>query len=122
MKFAATYAIFVGVLMLVQWIFFAVTGQIPELQNEPVRIGMHLAGEGITALMLIFSGVGLFRGKVWGRAATIFALGMLTYTVIVSPGYFAQKGVWPIVVMFALLLVLTMVSLNNLLKMKEGSR
>lgn len=122
MKFAATYAIFVGVLMLVQWIFFAVTGQIPELQNEPVRIGMHLAGEGITALMLIFSGIGLFRGKVWGRAATIFALGMLTYTVIVSPGYFAQKGVWPIVVMFALLLVLTMVSLNNLLKMKEGSR
>lgn len=122
MKFAAIYAIFVGVLMLVQWIFFAVTGQIPELQNEPVRIGMHLAGEGITALMLIFSGIGLFRGKVWGRAATIFALGMLTYTVIVSPGYFAQKGVWPIVVMFALLLVLTMVSLNNLLKMKEGSR
>lgn len=116
MKFSAIYAISVGVLMLVQWLFFAAAGQIPELQTEPIRIGMHLAGEGITALALIFSGIGILRGKVWGRDAVIFALGMLTYTVIVSPGYFAQQGVWPIVVMFALLLLLVIVSLRKLFK------
>jgi hypothetical protein len=38
-------------------------------------------------------------------------MGMLLYTIIVSSGYFAQKRVWPIVIMFAALLVLTSLSL-----------
>jgi hypothetical protein len=114
MKFTAIYSIFVGALMLAQWVFFAVTGQIPELQTEPIRIGMHLAGEGLTSLVLILSGIGLLQRRSWARTSTIFALGMLTYTVIVSPGYFAQQGVWPIVIMFALLLVFALVCLRNL--------
>jgi hypothetical protein len=39
------------------------------------------------------------------------AVGMLTYTIIVSSGYFVQKRVWPIVSMFAVLLVSTAISL-----------
>jgi hypothetical protein len=31
---------------------------------------------------------------------------MLTYSVIASPGYFAQQGQWALVAMFAVLLVL----------------
>jgi hypothetical protein len=37
--------------------------------------------------------------------------GMLLYTIIVSSGYFVQKRVWPIVGMFAVLLILTVISL-----------
>ena len=36
---------------------------------------------------------------------------MLLYTILVSSGYFAQKHVWPIVGMFAVLLVLTVIRL-----------
>jgi len=38
-------------------------------------------------------------------------MGLLLYTIIVSSGYFAQKRVWPIVGMFAVLLALTAISL-----------
>ena len=115
MKFTSLYCIIVGLLMLAQWIFFIAAGQVPELQTEPIRIGFHLAAEVATALALIFSGAALLRKRAWGRSAAMIALGMLLYTVIVSPGYFAQQGVWALVGMFALLLALDLVCLRLLI-------
>lgn len=86
----------------------------PEFQTAPWAIAFHLAAEAATALALIVSGAGLLRGAAWARTVSLVALGMLIYTVIVSPGYFAQQGVWPLVVMFLLLLVLALVSLRKL--------
>jgi len=34
----------------------------------------------------------------------LVGLGMVMYSEIVSPGYFAQLGQWPVVAMFAVLL------------------
>jgi len=110
MRFVAWYSIAVGALMLGQWSFFLAFGQVPELQTEPFRIAFHLLGEGVTAIALIVSGIALLRGASWGREAAFAALGMLTYTVLVSPGYFAQLEQWPLVGMFGVLLVLTVVS------------
>ncbi len=110
MRFVAWYSIVVGLLMLAQWSFFLASGQVPELQTEPFRIAFHLVGEGVTAVVLIISGIGLLRRTRWAREAAFAALGMLTYTVLVSPGYFAQLGQWPLVGMFGVLLVLTLVS------------
>lgn len=110
MKFVAWYSIIVGTLMLAQWIFFLATGQVPELQGEPYRIAFHLLGEGVTAIALIASGVAFLRRMPWASRAAYASLGMLTYTVLVSPGYFAQLGQWPLVAMFAVLLLLTLLS------------
>jgi hypothetical protein len=44
----------------------------------------------------------------------IDAKGKQVYTVIVSPGYFAEKGDWPLVAMFAVLLSLAVVSITRL--------
>ncbi len=110
MKFVSLYSIIVGVLMLAQWAFFLATGQVPELQAEPYRIAFHLLGESVTALGLIVSGFALLRRIPWAPQASFASLGMLTYTVLVSPGYFAQLGQWPLVGMFGLLLLLTLVS------------
>jgi hypothetical protein len=65
---------------------------------------------------LIASGVALLRRKAWGRSFYLVAAGMLAYTVIVSPGYFAQRGQWPLVLMFAALLALDLVSIAVLLR------
>lgn len=119
MKFAGWYSIVVGCLMLVQWGFFLAAGQVPEVQTEPVRLGFHLAAEATTALALIFSGVALLRGQAWGRMAALVSLGMLVYTTIVSPGYFAQQGSWPLVAMFALLLLLALASVRILFRAPE---
>jgi hypothetical protein len=110
LKFTAWYSITVGVLMLAQWGFFLATGQVPELQAEPYRIAFHLLGEGITAIALTVSGIALLRRTPWAHQTAFASLGMLTYTVLVSPGYFAQLGQWPLVAMFAVLLLLTLLS------------
>jgi hypothetical protein len=111
MTFAALYAVAVGALMIAQWTFFLVRGQVPELETEPLRIRFHLAAEFITAIALIAGGVGLLLAAGWGRTLYLVAVGMLFYTVIVSPGYYAQRGEWSFVAMFAAVLLLALVSL-----------
>jgi hypothetical protein len=106
-KIAAVYAMLVGALMVAQWIMFIAIGQVPELQTEPVRISFHLAGEFLTAILLVTGGLGLITGRKWGLNIYLVAMGMLLYTIIVSPGYFAQLGQWAFTGMFAVLLVLT---------------
>jgi peptidoglycan/LPS O-acetylase OafA/YrhL len=105
---AAIYAIVVGLLMFGQWAMFLFTGNVPELQTEPIRIAFHLAGEFVTAGLLVAGGFGLLKMKKWGYHVFLLAQGMLLYTIIVSPGYFAQLGQWVFVVIFAALVVLTL--------------
>jgi hypothetical protein len=109
--FASVVAIVIGIGMVGQWSFFLATGRVPELKTEPMRIGFHLAGEFLTALALIAGGVGLLSAAPWGHPIYLVSIGMLLYTIVVSPGYFAQRGEWPLVGMFAVLLVLALVSL-----------
>lgn len=100
----------IGLLMLGQWAFFISTGKVPELRTEPVRIAFHLVAEIVTSFLLIVAGVLLLAGNHAGTVLGLVANGMLMYTVIVSPGYFAQRRQWPLVVMFAVLLALALVS------------
>ena len=121
MKFAAWYSIVVGILMLAQWTVSLASGEVPELQAEPFRIAFHLLGEAVTSIALIFSGISLLRGWRWARDAALASLGMLTYTVLVSPGYFGQQGRWIFVLMFGLLLALTLISFVLLGRSKPRS-
>ena len=111
MTFVAWYALIVGVGMILQWGVFLGMGMVPEVQTEPTQLAFHLAGEVVTAVALIVGGEKLLRETRGARRTTTFALGMLAYTVIVSPGYFAQRGTWPLVGMLALLLVLDGIAL-----------
>lgn len=116
MKFSAWYSILVGILMIGQWGFFLVTGQVPELQIEPIRIAFHLAAELITAITLVFGGYLLLKKTSLSKQLALVAAGMLLYTTIVSPGYFAQLGEWPIVIMFGLLIVTNLYNIFVLMK------
>jgi hypothetical protein len=118
MTFASLYAILVGIAMIGQWAFSLARKQVPELKSEPLRLGFHLAGEFLTAVALIAAGLGLLLSASWGRQIYPVAVGMLLYTVIVSPGYFAQKREWPMVGLFTVLLVLALVSLIMVLSVR----
>jgi hypothetical protein len=111
MIFAAVFALVVGAGMIGQWAVFLAAGQVPELKTEPLRIRFHLAAEFVTAIALIVSGIALLTDQAWGRWFYLLAVGMLLYTVIVSPGYFAEKGQWAFVGMFAVVLLLALVSI-----------
>ena len=112
MKFAALYAILVGLALLCYWGFLAIRRQIPELDTEPFRILFHIVGELMTAIALLAGGVGLLTNSSWGLKLHLVATGMLLYTLIASPGYFVQRRDWPMVGVFAVVLLLTLVSLG----------
>ncbi len=103
MKFPAWYGI-VGLLMIVQWMVSIFSGGVPEFQTEPWRIGFHLAAEFSTAILLIVGGIAVLRSMDWGRTVLLIGLGMVIYSEIVSPGYFAQLGQWPMIGMLVVLL------------------
>jgi hypothetical protein len=111
MLFPAIFALVVGLGMIGQWTMSFITKQIPELKSEPTRIGFHLVGEMLTALVLILSGIGLLAGWSWAPVLYLVASGMLIYTAIVSPGYFAQQGKWIWVGIFAILILLNVGSM-----------
>jgi hypothetical protein len=112
MTFPAVFAIIVGLGMIGQWAASFVSKQIPELETEPIRIWFHIVAELITALCLIGSGIGLLTAQVWSVSLYLVASGMLFYTAIVSPGYFAQKGQWGWLVMFGIILALGILGIS----------
>lgn len=117
MTFAAIFAIAVGILMAMQWTVTIMKGQVagPEAAvggRGKLEMAFHLVAELATAFMLIMAGSCLLvLGKARALGLFFIAIGMLLYTVINSPGYFAQQRRWAQVAMFAALLVLTVVSL-----------
>jgi len=111
MTFSALFAIIVGVGMIGQWSVSYASKQIPELDTEPIRIWFHITGEMVTAIMLIISGIGLLAATTWSPTLFFVSLGMLFYTAIVSPGYFAQRGQWIWVLIFCTVIALGVISL-----------
>ena len=80
--------------MIAMWSVSYVSKQNPELETGPIRIKFHLAAEFATAIVLLIAGIVLFTNQDWAVSIYLTAVGMLLYTVIVSPGYFAQRGQW----------------------------
>jgi hypothetical protein len=116
MKFPAWYGISVGILILLQWVFFLVTGSVPELQTAPWEIGHHMAAELLLAVGLLTGGIMTLRSMQPGWKILLAALGMAIYSEINSPGYFAQLGQWALVGMFAILLLAAAWSVRLILR------
>jgi len=107
----AWYSVVVGLGMIGMWTVSLLRRQVPELRDEPIRIGFHLAGEFMTAMALLVAGSALLLNAGWATGTSLAAMGMLLYTTVVSPGYFGQKRQWPMVAFFGLLIVLTLASI-----------
>ena len=119
MKFPAWYGILVGFLMIAQWMFSIMAGGVPELQNTPWEIAFHPAAEFSTAVVLIIGGIAGLKSVTWSRQILLLGLGMVIYSEIVSPGYFAQLSQWAFVVMFAVLFLGALWSVMRLLSSDE---
>ena len=120
MKFPSWYAIGVGTLIILQWIFVLVTSSVPQLKTEPWAIGFHISAELLLALVLLTGGIATLRSTHWGKNVLLVALGMAIYSEINSPGYFAQLGQWALVGMFAVLLFGA--ALSGMLVLKQGEQ
>jgi hypothetical protein len=118
MKFPAWYGIGAGVLMIAQWAVSILAGDVPEFQTASWEIAFHLAAEMSTAVLLIMGGIAALRSSTWSKQVLLLGLGMVIYSEIVSPGYFAQLNQWAFVVMFIVLLVGAVIAVSQLLNHK----
>ncbi len=115
LQLVSVCAIIMGVFMIGFWSMLLLANQVRE-EEKPYAISFHLAGEFGTAVLLIVGDTGLWFGVVWAKILASFALGMLLYTVIVSPGYYAQLKNLPMVGIFVPRIVLTIVAIVTILK------
>jgi peptidoglycan/LPS O-acetylase OafA/YrhL len=115
-KVAAIYCVIIGVSMIGMWSAFLVADSVPEIDTKPAEIGLHILAEFLTAASLIIAGFGLLSRRNWGSSAYLVASGLLTYTLIVSPGYYVTRGEAVFVAMFALFLVIDLVLLVIMLR------
>lgn len=117
MLFPAIFAMSVGALMIVAWVNTLIRLQVSRPEQDAIsgrgaaEMTFHWIAEGATAAALIAAGLGMLLG--WGSAAKLYlvSIGALIYTVINSPGFFAQRKQWVPVALFAVLLVLAAVSI-----------
>lgn len=121
MKFAAWYGILVGLLMIAQWMVSILTGGVPEFQTAPWEIAFHLAAEMSTAALLVAGGIAALKSIRRARELLLLGLGMVIYSEMVSPGYFAQLGQWAFTAMFAVLFCGAIWSVIRLLMESEKS-
>jgi hypothetical protein len=117
MLFPAIFAMSVGALMIAQWAVTLVRSPVAGPDQDPIsgrgttEMAFHWVAEGATAAALITAGFGLLLG--WNGAPKLYlvSIGALIYTVINSPGFFAQRKQWAMVTLFAVLLTLSAVSI-----------
>lgn len=115
-QIAGAFAVFMGIAMVSMWMVLIGTGQVPEIETEPIRILFHLAGEFLTAAALMVGGLGLYLRLRWGFNLYLVSMGMLSYTVVVSSGYYGQEGEYAFVAMFVAFMAITALLIAYALK------
>lgn len=110
----ALYSIGIGLFMTGFWAYLFVARRVEGHQN-PVELAYHVAAELLTAALLVASGIGLLSEADWAMALSFLALGMLLYTVIASPGFYAARRERAMVTMFIVLVILTILAIIALL-------
>lgn len=108
------YAIVLGLGIIGLWIMLLATKQVPELKTEKIEIIFHITAESVMGILSLVSGILLLLNLNWAVYLFIMAMGLVTYAVINSAGYYAQKKELAFVIMFAVILVasITLVILN----------
>lgn len=110
-KISGVFQVTVGAGMLGIWILNFTRGEIPQFQTEPWSIVMHILAELVTATLLLISGLSIVLKGNKLQSLYYIAYGSLIYTLIASPGYFAQLSNWVAVALFLLMLLITLVLL-----------
>ncbi len=105
-KAASIFSLFCGIAMLAVWSILLATGQVPELQTQPLETIFLLVAEFLTAISLLMGGFALISRKKWGLRMDLAALGMLLYCVIFSIGVFGQQNNLPATIFFVVITIL----------------
>jgi len=108
MLFVSWFCGILGTGIIMFWIIMLLIGQIQERKTEPLRLVFHILAEIITGIVLILSALSLIVIGTIVKPLFFFSMGMLIYTLLASPGYFAHKRKWIIVALFFFIFLTTL--------------
>lgn len=112
------YLVFTGVGLIVVLIKSLLTG---DFFHETSSTSFHLVSEFFMTVVSILGGFFLVLGRAGGRRLSLFALGMMLYSVINKTGYYWQTGQNRLLIVFGLLTILSLISFVVLLMDKRFS-
>lgn len=107
-KVKAVYSSIIGLSIMGMWIMIILTGGIAE---GLIEISFHLVSEFLMALLLLLSGIGLLRDKLYGEKIFLISNGMLIYSVLNAAGYYGQRNNYVAMSMFTVILVISSIFL-----------
>jgi len=100
--YLAIVPILIGAGMLSFWALAIATRRVPEIEAGGIEIWFHIVAETVTGVVLIAGGAAVLNDgdSLFAIVLSSLSLGMLTYTLIVSPGYYVERRNLPLIVVF----------------------
>jgi hypothetical protein len=111
-KAIAFFSILMGLAQVATWVVLFSLGKVPEIVTQPFGTWMLLAAEFLTGVSLVFGGHALLTRQSWGLRLELAALGMLLYCTVYSTGVFGQQGNIPAAAFFAVVALLSALSVG----------
>lgn len=86
--------ILIGLGILGFWFGAIVTHSVPEIDGGGIEIWFHIAAEVVTGFLLAVGGIAVLveSEATLSIVLSSLSLGMLIYTLIASPGYYAERA------------------------------
>jgi hypothetical protein len=109
MSVALWYSVSVSLLcafgMIALWATLVTRRLVPEFEQGRRDIVFHIVAEVGTAALLVAGAAATIveDGAIWARLLSAFAFGALVYTLVNSPGYYADRGNRSMLALFAVL-------------------
>ena len=108
----------VGLAMILYWIAALAMQKVPEMQTDPVELYFHVFAELVTGFVLIIGSISSYRKQTSGRFILSFGFGLLSYTLIMSTGYFIRMHNWEVVFTFVLIILIHIYICFKLIRFK----
>ena len=112
-KIIGWYSVLLGISIILLWTFVLK----PESQQEGrVEMGFHLMSEFLMACFCIVGGVKILLKNRESLLIIMLAHGMVIYSTANAAGYYGERGLWPMTIIFLFLFSLSLVIISANLK------
>lgn len=109
-KIIALFSIVIGIAVLGMWTFLLVSGVPGE---GVIALSFHLYAEFAMAIVLIVSGIYLWKNLRFAVETNMGGLGMLVYSTLNAAGYYGQKEEQTMMIFFIILFALATAAISG---------
>ncbi len=107
------FCVVVGALIFVLWAILLATGMVDDLAERPTAYAFHLTAEALTAVLLLGSGLAIFKSYRYAGRLFYFAGGMLLIAALGMLVFYIQDGFPPFIGLGGVVVALTVLVLRR---------